>query len=150
MRQSITQGRLIGGACWDNPSMDGSAFRALLAEGPVLADGGMGTSLIGAGRSIEDCFEALNVDDPAPVEAVHRGFERAGASLVLTNTFGANRFRLDRHGYAGRVEELNRAGVAIARRIGASLVAGSVGPLGVRLAPYGRVQPDVAFAAYRE
>jgi methionine synthase / methylenetetrahydrofolate reductase(NADPH) len=130
--------------------MDASGFRELLAEGPLLADGGMGTSLIGAGRSIEECFEALNVDDPTAVESVHRGFVEAGASLVLTNTFGANRFRLDRHGSAGRVEELNRTGVRLARRVGASFVAGSVGPLGVRLAPYGRVQPDVAFAAYRE
>ena len=130
--------------------MDASSLLELLAQGPLLADGGMGTSLIGAGRSVEDCFEALNVDHPPAVEAVHRGFVEAGASLVLTNTFGANRFRLDRHGYSGRVEELNRAGVVLARRVGAPFVAGSVGPLGVRLAPYGRVQPDAALAAYRE
>jgi homocysteine S-methyltransferase len=81
---------------------------------------------------------------------VHRSFVEAGARLILTNTFGADRYRLTGHGAAGRVEELNRAGVELARAAGASLVAGSMGPLGVRLAPYGRVRPEDAFDAYRE
>ncbi len=130
--------------------MDGVAFRSLLAEAPLIADGGMGTSLIESGAPIGTCFELMNADDPEHVAAIHRSFVDAGATLVLTNTFGANRFRLDLHGLGARVEALNRAGVELARASGCRLVGGSMGPLGVRLAPYGRVRPEEAFAAYRE
>src|SRR5436190_1124375 len=87
---------------------------------------------------------------PARVLEIHAAFVGAGARLVLTNTFGANRYRLERYGLAERVTELCGAGVALARDAGAPLVAGSMGPLGVRLQPYGRVRPEDAFAAYRE
>jgi methionine synthase I (cobalamin-dependent)/5,10-methylenetetrahydrofolate reductase len=130
--------------------MDAATFRLLLAEGPLLADGGMGTSLIARGAPVGACFEALNIEDAAGVEEVHRGFLAAGARLILTNTFGANRFRLDVHGLADRVAALNRAGVSVARRAGAQIVGGSMGPLGVRLAPYGRVAVEEALAAYAE
>ena len=130
--------------------MDGAALRTLLREGPLLADGGMGTSLIEAGAPVGDCFELLNVDDPERVARIHRGFVDAGADMVLTNTFGGNRFRLEAHGFVGRVAELDRAAVDLARDVGARFVAGSMGPLGVRLVPYGRVRLEDAFAAYRE
>ena len=130
--------------------MDAVELFALLRSGPLLADGGMGTSLIDLGAPVDGCFEALNVSDPDLVESVHRGFVDAGARLVLTNTFGGNRFRLERHGVPDKVAEYNRAAVAPARRSGAEVVGGSVGPLGVRLAPYGRVRSEEAFAAYRE
>jgi methionine synthase / methylenetetrahydrofolate reductase(NADPH) len=130
--------------------MDASAFRALLADGPVLADGGMGTTLIARGAAPQTCLEDRNLRDPEAVEVVHRGFVEAGARLVLTNTFGANRFRLERHGMADRVAAICRAAVPLARRAGAEIVAGSMGPLGVRLAPYGRVRVEDAFDAYRE
>jgi homocysteine S-methyltransferase len=110
----------------------------------------MGTSLIEAGAPVGDCFELLNADDPERVARVHKGFVDAGSDLILTNTFGGNRFRLDAHGLAARVGELDRAAVGIARGAGARFVAGSMGPLGVRLAPYGRVRLEDAFAAYRE
>ena len=84
-------------------------------------------------------LEALNVEAPDLVEGVHRSFVQAGARLVLANTFGAERFRLERHGLADRVASLCAAGVERARAAGASIVAGSIGPLGVRLQPYGRV-----------
>ncbi len=130
--------------------MDAAGLRLALADAPLMADGGMGTSLIARGAPVGACFEALNIEDAAGVEAVHRGFVAAGARLILTNTFGANRFRLDAHGLADRVVALNRAGVSIARRAGAEIVGGSMGPLGVRLAPYGRVAIEEAFAAYTE
>jgi methionine synthase / methylenetetrahydrofolate reductase (NADH) len=130
--------------------VDGIELRARLAEGPLLADGGMGTSLIERGAPVDACLEELNVREPFVVEQVHRGFIGAGATLVLTNTFGANRYRLDRHGLAGRVTAFCAAGVQVARRAGATLVGGSMGPLGVRLQPYGRVRPEDAFDAYRE
>ena len=130
--------------------MDPAAFRALLSGGPLLTDGGMGTALIESGVPVGACFEALNLTDPGRVETVHRGFVAAGARLLLTNTFGANRFRLGGHDLADRVDAINRAGVERARAVGAELVGGSMGPLGIRLAPYGRVHPDQALAAYRE
>jgi methionine synthase I (cobalamin-dependent)/5,10-methylenetetrahydrofolate reductase len=130
--------------------MDGDALRMLLSEGPILADGGMGTSLIEAGAPVGDCFELLNTDDPERVGRIHRSFADAGAEMILTNTFGGNRFRLEAHGVAGRVAELDRAAVAIARDAGGRFVAGSMGPLGVRLVPYGRVRLEDAFDAYRE
>src|SRR6266487_4349359 len=130
--------------------MDAVALRSLLAEGPLLADGGMGTSLIARGVPVDACMEELNVRAPTRVAEIHAAFVGAGARLVLTNTFGANRYRLERFGLAERVAELCGAGVALARDAGAPLVAGSMGPLGVRLQPYGRVRPEDAFAAYRE
>jgi homocysteine S-methyltransferase len=125
-------------------------FRSLLSERPMLADGGMGTSLIARGVAVDACMEELNVRAPARVVEIHTGFVGAGARLVLTNTFGANRYRLERFGLADRVAELCGAGVALARDADAELVGGSMGPLGVRLQPYGRVRPEDAFAAYRE
>ncbi|HLB39867.1 MAG TPA: bifunctional homocysteine S-methyltransferase/methylenetetrahydrofolate reductase [Actinomycetota bacterium] len=130
--------------------MDAASLRTRLAESPLLADGGMGTALIEAGVPVDTCMEALNERAPARVAGIHAAFVGAGARLVLTNTFGANRFRLEQHGLADRVGELCRAGVALARDAGPELVGGSIGPLGVRLQPYGRVPSDEAFAAYRE
>lgn len=130
--------------------MDGATLRTLVAERPLLADGGMGTSLIEQGEPLGTCFELLNVDDPERIVSIHRAFVHAGSDVVLTNTFGGNRFRLDVHGLATRTAELDRAATALARDAGARFVAGSLGPLGVRLAPYGRVRPEDAFSAYRE
>ena len=130
--------------------MDASGLRDLLAAAPLVADGGMGTSLIEGGAAVGACFEALNRDDPDRVTGVHGAFVAAGSRLILTNTFGANRYRLATHGEGGNVDVLNRAGVARAREAGAEVVGGSMGPLGVRLAPYGRVRPEEAFEAYRE
>jgi len=130
--------------------MDGAALRTLLAERPLLADGGMGTALIEQGEPIGTCFELLNVGDPQRIVGIHRSYVHAGSDIVLTNTFGGNRFRLGAHGLAARATELNRAAVALARDAGARFVAGSMGPLGVRLAPYGRVRPEDAFEAYLE
>lgn len=130
--------------------MDAAGLAELLAAGPLLADGGMGTSLIARGAPVGACFEASNIEHAADVQEVHSGFVAAGARLILTNTFGANRFRLGVHGLAERVDAFNRAGVALARRAGAQIVGGSMGPLGVRLAPYGRVGPEEALAAYAE
>jgi methionine synthase I (cobalamin-dependent)/5,10-methylenetetrahydrofolate reductase len=130
--------------------MDGVELRDRLARGPLVADGGMGTSLITSGAPVGACFEALNVEDPQRVERVHGAFVEAGAGLILTNTFGANRFRLTTHGLGDRVSAYNRAGVEVARRAGAELVGGSLGPLGVCLAPYGRVKPEDAFDVFHE
>lgn len=130
--------------------MKGAELRALVADEPLLADGGLGSSLIERGvAEIDGCLEALNLERPEAVADVHRSFAEAGSRLVETNTFGANRFSLAEHGFERRLEEINRRGVALAREAGV-LVAGSVGPLRVRLAPYGRVRRKEARDAYAE
>ena len=77
----------------------------------LIADGGMGTSLIDTGVALDACMEALNERDPARVTSIHAAFVAAGSQLVLTNTFGANRYRLERHGLADRVAAICAAGV---------------------------------------
>lgn len=130
--------------------MDRDELRRRLKEGPLLADGGTGTSLIAAGVRPDACLEELNLVAPDMVAAVHRAFVDAGSRLVETNTFGANRYKLVRFGLGARVREICEAGAALARGSGAEIVAGSAGPLGVRLAPYGRVQPAEARGAFAE
>jgi methionine synthase I (cobalamin-dependent)/5,10-methylenetetrahydrofolate reductase len=129
--------------------MDAAALRAQIRM-PLIADGGMGTSLIDTGVALDACMEALNEREPDRVTSIHSAFVAAGSQLVLTNTFGANRYRLERHGMTDRVAAICAAGVARAREAEPELVGGSLGPLGVRLQPYGRVDPDEAFDAYRE
>lgn len=129
--------------------MNHSELLRRLREGPLLTDGGTGTTLVELGAPLDGCLEALNVDEPALVSRVHRAFVDAGAQIVQTNTFGANRFRLGRYRLADRVVEFNQAAVELARHDGV-LVAGSVGPLGVYLAPYGRVGSADAHEAYAE
>jgi homocysteine S-methyltransferase len=123
---------------------------------PLLADGAMGTMLHQSGVHIHASFDELNLKDPQQVARVHRAYIQAGACLIETNTFGANRFKLTEHGLAERVAEVNQAGVELVRQeIAASgrddvYIAGSVGPLGVRLKPYGRVSKEEARAAFAE
>jgi homocysteine S-methyltransferase len=136
--------------------MEFQSFAALLAAPrPILSDGAMGTLLNQRGVRFDECFDALNLTNPALVAEVHHEYIEAGSQIIQANTFGANRYKLARHGLEQRVAEVNAAGVELARRmILASfkpvLVAGDVGPLGVRLAPFGRVQPEEARAAFRE
>ncbi len=132
-------------------------FLALLGDSakPILSDGAMGTMLHARGVGFDQCFDELNLTNPALVAEIHRAYIDAGAQIIQTNTFGANRYKLAEHGLETRVAEINRAGVELACRVVLAsfksvLVAGSVGPLGVRLAPYGRVQPENARAAFRE
>ncbi|MGH2759807.1 MAG: homocysteine S-methyltransferase family protein, partial [Actinomycetota bacterium] len=130
--------------------MNGADLRTLVADEPLLADGGIGSSLIERGLApVEGCMEALNLDQPQAVAEMHKDFAAAGSRLVESNTFGANRFSLAKHGLEGRLEEVNSRGVELAREAGV-LVAGSVGPLRVRLAPYGRVKRKEAREAYAQ
>ncbi|MCS6805835.1 MAG: homocysteine S-methyltransferase family protein, partial [Blastocatellia bacterium] len=122
---------------------------------PLLADGAMGTLLHAQGVEHTRCFDELNVTDPGRVVAIHRQYIEAGAQIILTNTFGANRYKLRKHGLEAQLDAINRAGVEIARRVVAEsgkpvFVAGDIGPLGVRIAPYGRVQPMEAREAFLE
>ena len=135
--------------------MNRQEFKQRLAQGPVLMDGAFGTVLHGRGIPIDQSFDAVNLTNPALVADIHRGYIDAGSDVIETNTFGANHFKLAEHGLQQQVAEINQAAVAIARRVIAGsfrdvLLAGSVGPLGVRLAPLGRVSAAEAQAAFRE
>jgi homocysteine S-methyltransferase len=134
-------------------------FADLFATRPVLADGAMGTVLYARGIFINRCYDELNLSDPGLILSIHEEYLQAGAEILETNTFGANSFRLARHGLAGKVAEINAAGVKLARQAvehlkdkqaGEAFVAGSVGPLGVRLEPLGKTGLDEARAAFSE
>src|ERR1035438_10384865 len=90
-------------------------FADIFADRPVLADGAMGTVLYSRGVFIHRCYDELNLSDPGLILAVHEEYLQAGAEILETNTFGANRIRLARHGLAGKVKEINAAGVRLAR-----------------------------------
>ncbi|HEY1767365.1 MAG TPA: bifunctional homocysteine S-methyltransferase/methylenetetrahydrofolate reductase [Terracidiphilus sp.] len=134
-------------------------FAEIFADRPLLADGAMGTVLYGRGIFINRCYDELNLSDPALIRSVHEEYLQAGAEILETNTFGANRFRLTRHGLGEKVKEINAAGVQLAReavehlkekRVAQAWVAGSIGPLGVRLEPLGKTGLDEARAALAE
>lgn len=122
---------------------------------PLLADGAMGTMLHTRGVGFDQCFDELNITNPSLVADVHRAYIEAGADVIMTNTFGANRYRLAEHGLEDRVKEINQAGVELLKEVVCAssrdvVIAGDVGPLGVRLAPFGRVHPDQARQAFSE
>jgi homocysteine S-methyltransferase len=134
-------------------------FSDIFASRPVLVDGAMGTVLYARGVFINRCYDELNLTDPGLILSVHEEYLQAGAEILETNTFGANRFRLSRHGLAGKVADINAAGVRLARQAvdhlkdkqaGEAWVAGAVGPLGVRLEPLGKTGLDEARAAFAE
>ncbi|GAB4527979.1 MAG: bifunctional homocysteine S-methyltransferase/methylenetetrahydrofolate reductase [Anaerolineales bacterium] len=132
-------------------------FLALLesTSAPILTDGAMGTMIHAHGIDFKECFDALNLKNPGLIAEIHRSYIDAGSQIILTNTFGANRYRLADHGLENQVDEINRAGVELARRVVLAsfkevLIAGDVGPLGVRLVPFGRVTREQARAAFRE
>src|SRR5262245_45300246 len=116
-------------------------FRERLAQGPMVADGAMGTMRYAKGIYINRCFDELNFSAPELVREVHREYWDAGAEILETNTFGANAFKLEPHGLSDRVADINRAGAVIAREAAgdAAYVGGSIGPLGVPIEPIGRI-----------
>ena len=131
------------------------SFRERLTRGPILADGAMGTLLYARGVPFNRCLDELNLSQPELVLGIHRDYIDAGAELIETNTFGANRFKLAEYKLDHNVREINAAGVALARRArrerGRSCyIAGSVGPLGQHLAPLGLISPQEARLAFRE
>ena len=109
-----------------------SKFIERLQEQVLLADGAIGSLLHERGVPLQTCFEVLNVQQAHLVQAIHLEYVAAGAKLVETNTFGANRFKLAAHQFEDQVIELNRAGARLARAVVPAdvFVAGAVGPLG--------------------
>jgi methionine synthase I (cobalamin-dependent)/5,10-methylenetetrahydrofolate reductase len=127
-------------------------FRDTLRQRIWVADGAMGTMLYAKGAFVNRCCDELNLSLPALVRDVHQEYVRAGADLLETNTFGANRRRLAAFGFADKVRLINRAGVRIAREAARdqAFVAAAIGPLGVRLEPLGSVTQDEARSIFRE
>ena len=121
-------------------------FKRWVDERVVLFDGAMGTRLYDMGVFLNRCFDELNLSAASMVEDVHRSYAAVGVDVVETNTFGANRIKLEKHGLGDQVEAINAAGARIARRaVGEELcVAGAIGPLGVRIEPWGPTSVEEA------
>ncbi len=121
-------------------------------ERVVIFDGAMGTMLYARGVFINQCYDELNLRSPELVREVHDAYVRAGAEVLETNSFGANRLKLAQYGLESQVESINRRAAAIARAAAGdtALVAGAIGPLGVRLEPFGPTSLAEARALFRE
>ncbi len=122
-------------------------LRTRIQEGLFVLDGAMGTQLFARGAEPGKCNDWLNVESPAMVIDIHRAYLEAGSDAVLTNTFGANRYALARHGCADRVSEINKAGVQVAREAAgdARYVLGDIGPTGDFLEPLGTLRAEQAY-----
>src|SRR6185437_9407409 len=130
-----------------------SAFIGALSARPVLCDGAMGTLLYAKGICINRCYDELNRSQPGLILGIHQDYLHAGAEVIETNTFGGSSSRLSRHGCADKVRAVNLAGARLAREAAKSfhaLVAGAVGPLGVRIEPLGKIAREEARDAFRE
>ena len=127
-------------------------FLDALNERVLVCDGGMGTMLYAQGVFINRSFDSLNLSDPARVVAVHQAYAQSGADVIETNTFGANRIKLRAFGLTDRLREINQAGARLAREgaHGTAYVAGALGPLGLRIEPWGRMGRDEAEEYFRE
>ena len=128
-------------------------FRELLADGrPHLFDGAMGTMLYSRGVYINRCYDELSLREPDLVRDIHRGYLKAGAEILETNSYGANRAKLARYGLENDVRAINQAAARIARDVAGNraCVAGAMGPLGVRIEPYGPTSEAEAIELFRE
>jgi len=126
-------------------------FRERIKEGPIICDGAMGT-LLDLYECDEVPHEIQNLRNPEIVERIHREYIAAGSQIIETNTFAANRLRLEQFHLADKVREINLKGVEIARRVAGDevYVAGSVGPTGMLLEPIGKVKRSRARDAFKE
>ena len=128
------------------------SLRAHLDDGAVhVFDGAMGTVLYREGVFVNVCYDALSVDQPELVSRIHREYVAAGAEILETNTFGANPVKLSAFGLADRTEDLNRAAarLALSAADGQARVVGAVGPLGIRIEPWGPTSVDEATVLFR-
>src|SRR6202008_4603171 len=128
-------------------------FRSRLRKSPILCDGAMGTLLYSKGIFINRSYDELNLSQPDLIRTVHQDYLHAGAEIIETNTFGANSYRLGRYSLADKVRDINRTGAHLAREAAKSFdvwVAGSVGPLGIRIEPLGKTSFEEARSTFRE
>jgi methionine synthase I (cobalamin-dependent)/5,10-methylenetetrahydrofolate reductase len=136
-----------------------ASLNELFQTRSVLCDGAMGTMLYERGVFIHRCYDELNLSQPDLIRGIHEEYLQAGAEMIETNTFGGNRYRLQRHGLQDKVHEINAAGAKIARQAADQIrekqatqayVAGAVGPIGVQIEPLGKVAFEEARAAFAE
>ncbi|MEZ4614462.1 MAG: homocysteine S-methyltransferase family protein [Caldilineaceae bacterium] len=130
-------------------------FLQRLQDGPLLCDGGMGTMLYAKGASSEQCLEQLVVTRPGWVTAIHQAYASAGADVIKSHTFGANRIRLTDYGLADHVREFNFKAVRLVRDVRevagrALFIAGDIGPLGKRLQPLGSLVAQEAHDDFQQ
>ncbi len=123
----------------------------MIGDGRVhVLDGAMGTMLYGKGVFVNVCYDELNLRQPQLVKDVHEAYLRAGAEVLETNTFGANPVKLQGYGLRDQTEEINRTAAGLAREVAgdSAAVAGAMGPLGVRIEPYGPTGREEAQAFF--
>jgi len=127
-------------------------FLSALQDRVLVCDGAMGTMLYSKGVFISRCFDELNVSNPDLVREVHMDYIKAGVDVIETNTFGGNRMKLMSHGLADQIREINVRGAAIAREAAGNdvFVGGAIGPLGIRIEPWGKTSIDEARAIFRD
>ena len=127
-------------------------LQELLQKRILIGDGGTGTELMRLGAPADIPGDMLNIRMPEIVEQVHRAYIEAGSDLIVTNTFGATTIKLERHGAADKVEQINKAAVEVARNAANEnvLVVGDIGPTGQMLKPLGPADPDVVRQAFAE
>ncbi len=120
-----------------------TSLKDRIKQGLLLLDGAMGTQLLTSGIEVGKCNDYLNIESPDIVSDIHRAYLQAGSVAVLTNTFGANKFALARHGLAEEVERINTAGAKIARQAAGKekYILGDIGPSGDFLKPLGDLEP---------
>jgi methionine synthase I (cobalamin-dependent)/5,10-methylenetetrahydrofolate reductase len=131
--------------------MSGRALRDLITDHQVhVLDGAMGTMLYSRGVFVNVCYDELTLKQPTLVQEVHELYVRAGAEILETNTFGANPVKLSGYGLEERTEEINRAAAVLAHRAarGRALVVGAIGPLGIRIEPWGPTARTEAVAHF--
>lgn len=127
-------------------------FKEFVKNNIVIFDGAMGTRLYDKGVFINRVFDELNLSQPALVKEIHKEYLDAGAMVLETNSFGANRFKLAPHGLADKLEAINFQAAKIAKEIAGdnAYVCGSIGPLGARIEPMGKITADEAEKAFTE
>jgi hypothetical protein len=125
-------------------------FRERIKHDILVCDGATGTLLYTKGIYINRCFEGLNLSSPDLVKEVHRDYIKVGADIIETNTYGANRFKLGPHGLESQLEKINRTGAEIARQVAGDrvYVAGSIGPIGRTIEPFGHVPRQEAIESF--
>jgi methionine synthase / methylenetetrahydrofolate reductase(NADPH) len=128
-------------------------FRSAVTDDRVYVfDGAMGTMLYSRGIYINRCYDELNLLSPDLVLGVQREYVKAGADILESNTYGANRAKLSGYGLEDKIRDINYAGARIAREAAGdrAFVAGAIGPLGIRIEPYGPTSIEEAQAIFRE
>src|SRR3989344_5330254 len=130
--------------------MDRVEFLKLLKEKVLILDGAMGTMLHKAGLT-KGCPDELNIKNPEIIKSIHKSYADAGANIIITNTFGANRLKLAEYGLGDKTVEINQAAVKIAREATSNcLIAGDIGPLGKYIEPLDELTFDKAYEIFSE